>query len=260
MNTYLSLSEQERLVVRNQLHSSFPIIQAVIEGTQQGKIFRNAKQDHLVLHKAGFSEVFLNSEDGNELVDFIIEKDNPPKYFHIYNPPEGLVDVFKTRSETFNVRERSRVQLKYEGQQKESNFSNPLEDEFTFTEVTQDNIDSLAVFNLDLENKFWGGKDDFIRSAFGVFIKDRQSNPVSLCYAAAVADQKAEIDVVTNEIHRGKGLARSVFAIFVGHCESNGIIPNWDCFEGNTASLMTAKKLNFLFVKKYKFVSVFKKD
>lgn len=250
---------QERLTIRNQLHSSFPIIQAVIDGVQQGQIFGNTHEDYWILHKAGFSEVFLTSDDGKGLVDFITENNNLPRYFHIYNPVEKLVDVFKSSSEIFNIRERDRVQLKCEEHQKKSSSSYPLEDEFTSTQVTQDNVDSLAVFNLDLANKFWSSKEEFVKNALAVFIKDKQNNPVSLCYAAAVAGQKAEIDVVTSEHHRGKGLAKSVVATFISNCFNNKIIPNWDCFEDNASSMMTAKNLNFLFNKKYKFLSIFKK-
>lgn len=259
MYTYSAISEQERLAIRNQLHSSFPIIQAVIEGVQKGQIFKNAQNDYWVLHKAGFSEVFLNSDDGKELVDFISKTNELPKYFHMYSPSVKLVDVFKSSTETFNVRERDRVQLKYD-RQKMTNSLSIESDEFVATEVTQDNVDSLAVFSLDLENKFWSGKEDFAKHAVGVFIKDKQNNPLSLCYAAAVAGQTAEIDVVTSELHRGKGLAKSVVAKFIRQCEKNRIIPNWDCFEDNTASLGIAKKLKFLFVKKYQFVSIFKKN
>lgn len=259
MYTYCAISEQERLAIRNQLHSSFPIIQAVIEGVQKGQIFKNARNDYWVLHKAGFSEVFLNSDDGKELVDFISKTDELPNYFHLYCPPVQLVDVFKSSTETFNVRERDRVQLEYDWQKMTDSHS--IEnDEFISVEVTRDNVDSLAVFNLDLENKFWSGKEDFAKHSVGVFIKDKENNPLSLCYAAAVAGQTAEIDVVTSEVHRGKGLAKSVVAKFIRQCEKNGILPNWDCFENNIASLMTAKNLNFHFVKKYQFVSIFKKN
>jgi RimJ/RimL family protein N-acetyltransferase len=259
MNTYSSLGEQEKLMIRSQIHSSFPIIQAVIEGTQQGRIFKSAHQDYWVLHKAGFSEVFLSRGDGKELVDFIGKTPWLPKYFHIYSPPEQLVNVFKSDTKIFNIRERDRVQLKYDGRKVSSSLL-VVSDEFTSAEVTQHNIDSLAVFNLDLENKFWSSKEDFVKHAAGVFIKDKQHNPVSLCYAAAVADQKAEIDVVTNALHRGKGFAKAVVGAFIIHCNNYKIIPNWDCFEDNTASLMTAKKLNFLFNKKYKLLSIFKND
>ncbi len=259
MKTYSFVDGHDRLMVSNQIHSLFPIIQAVIEGVQQGEIFRNTHGDYWVLHKAGFSEVFLTSGDGKDLVDFIIGNNNLPKYFHLYNPVERLVDVFKFKSEIFNIRERARVQLKYDKQKEESGLSHPLNDEFVLTPATRENSDSLAVFNLDLENKFWSSKEDFVDNALAVFIKDKQNKPVSLCYAAAVAGQKAEIDVITSEDHREKKLAKSVVAAFISNCINKKIIPNWDCFEDNVASMMTAKKLNFSISKKYKLLSIFKK-
>jgi hypothetical protein len=258
VDTYSAIGEQERLAIRNQLHSSFPIIQAVIEGVQKGQIFKNARNDYWVLHKAGFSEVFLNSDDGKELIDFISKTDELPNYFHLYCPPVQLVDVFKSSTEIFNVRERDRVQLEYDGQKMTDSHS--IEnDEFISVEVTRDNVDSLAVFNLDLENKFWSGKEDFAKHAVGVFIKDKQNNPLSLCYAAAVAEQKAEIDVVTSEHHRGKRLAKTVVGAFISNCINSRIIPNWDCFVDNRPSLATALSLGFSENRKYCFVSVYKK-
>jgi hypothetical protein len=257
MNSYASIRGQEKSLIKNQLHSSFPIIQAVIEGIQQGEIFKSAYGDYWVLHKAGLSEVFLTSDNGKELIDFIIENNTLPTYFHIYNPTEKLLDLFKPNSEAFNIRERKRVQLQYDGNPNESLFS--LNSEFAFAQVTSDNIDSLSIFNLDLPNKFWSNGEEFVKNALAVFIEDKQNNPVSLCYAAAVADRKAEIDVVTVENERGKGLAKSVVAAFISNCINNKVIPNWDCFENNVQSLGTALRLGFIEHTLYKFISVYRK-
>lgn len=259
MNTYSSMDEQERGMIRSHLRSSFPIVQAVIDGAQQGEIFRSARKDYWVLHKAGFSEVFLNDDDGNELVDFIIENENLPKYFHIYNPPEKLVYVFKTKSETFNVRERDRVQLRYKEKQMKIDFLHLLDSQFTLSEVTDDNFDSLTVFNLDLSYKFWNGKEDFVRNALGVFIKDKHNNPVSLCYAASVADHVGEIDVLTTENYRDKGFAKSVVGSFISNCNNSKIIPNWDCFTDNRPSLALATSLGFTEKRFYSLISVYRK-
>jgi GNAT superfamily N-acetyltransferase len=257
MNTYHLVREQERLILRNDLHSSFPIIQAVIEGVQQGQIFLNSHGDCWVLHKAGFSEMFLNDDVGIELVDFIGTNHSLPKYFHIYNPPEKLADFFNSRDDVFNVRERNRVQLTCEGQQKESGIL--LEEEFNLAAVACDNFDSLNVFNLDLASKFWNGKEDFVTNAMGVFVEKKNDSPVSLCYAAAVANQVAEIDVLTTENYRGKGFAKSLVSAFISICTSKNVIPNWDCFGDNIPSRATALGLGFKEKKLYNFMSVYRK-
>jgi len=260
INTYSVLDGQERLEVKNQLNSSFPIIQAVIVGVQQGQIFRNTSTNYWVLHKAGFSEVFLNDDDGTELIDFIIENKNLPTYFHIYNPPEKLVDVFQARLEIFNVRERNRVQLRYKEQQMKIDSPHLLDGQFTLSQVSDDNFDLLAIFNLGLSYKFWNGKEDFVRNSLGVFIKDKHNNPVSLCYAASVADHVAEIDVLTTENYRGKGFAKLVVSFFISNCSEKSIIPNWDCFKENQNSLKTALAAGFFKNLEYRFLSIFKSN
>lgn len=258
MNTYASLSEQERLMIRNQLISSFPLIQAVIEGVQQGQIFRNTRQDFWVVHKAGFSEVFLNTNDSNEFVDFIIHNRDLPTYFHFYNPPVNLVNLLKANTELFNIRDRDRIQLKYDEQQGKTDII-PQHPEYTITKVTSDDFESLSVFNLDLAHKFWNGKNEFIKAAFSFFVKDSGNNPVSLCYAAAIAGKKAEIDVRTSENYRGNGLAQLAVASFIIECIDNKIIPSWDCFADNTPSLRTALRLGFIENNFYKLISVYRK-
>lgn len=256
---YSSIGEQEKWSIKNRLHSSFPIIEAVIEGVQQGQIFMNARQDYWVLHKAGFSEVFLNEDDGKELVDFILESTELPRYFHIYDPTEELIGFFKLKADAFNVRKRTRIQLKYGEGQRVKNYSDDrLLCEFTISNVTPYNYESLSVFNLDLTDKFWNGKDEFVKNAFGVFIKNNKDMPVTLCYAAAVADGKSEIDVVTLDSFRGKGLAKMAVASFVTHIAHYNLIPNWDCFKDNRASLRTALSIGFLKSLEYSFLSVFK--
>lgn len=252
------MNKQERLTIRNKLHSSFPIIQAVIEDIQQGQVFWNGQQDYWILHKAGFSEVFLQEDDGQELVDFIMANADLPKYFHIYSPPSILTSILKSKTEIFNVRERNRVQMTYTESREKRKPKYLSKDEYTLTQVTQDNFDSLDVFNLDLANRFWKSKEEFIEKSLAVFLKDKKDNPISLCYAATIAEEKAEIDVVTRDDHRGKGLAKSVVSFIISNCAKKSKAPNWDCFEDNHASLNLASHFNFRMVNIYNFLSIYK--
>ena len=93
----------------------------------------------------------------------------------------------------------------------------------------------------------------------GVFLKDKKDNPVSLCYAAAIAGEKAEIDVITNEQYRGKGLAKRIVTLFIDRCLEKDLTTSWDCFPENIASLNTAIGLNFTEKKSYNFLSIYRK-
>ena len=259
MTSYKLINENELAHVQKTYHSSFPIIQSVIDGVQQGSIFINSQNDCWVLHKAGFSEVFLKNDAGTEWIDFIAGSMKLPQYFHLYNPAGKLINYLQLRNETFNIRVRGRIQLSYENQSPIKDSLNDLDDGFTLSNITNNNFESLSVFNLDLGSKFWKSKNEFIKHALGVVVSNKEDMPVSLCYAAAVADQRAEIDVVTLENYRGKGLAKTVVNSFINSCMANNLFPNWDCFEDNTSSLDAALKLGFFKNKFYNFISVYRK-
>lgn len=258
MTKYKLINENELAYVQKTYHSSFPIIQSVIDGLQQGSIFINSQNDCWVLHKAGFSEVFLKNDDGTEWIDFIAGNMKLPQYFHVYNPDAKLINYLQLRNETFNTRVRERIQLSYENKSPLKDSINALDDCFTLSKVTNNNFESLSVFNLDLESKFWNSKEEFIKHALGVVVSNKEDMPVSLCYAAAVADQRAEIDVVTLDNYRGKGLAKTVVNSFINSCMANNLLPNWDCFVDNISSISTAKSFNFGIKNNYKFISIFK--
>jgi RimJ/RimL family protein N-acetyltransferase len=78
---------------------------------------------------------------------------------------------------------------------------------------------------------------------------------VSLCYAAAVADGLAEVDVVTSAEFRGRGLAGVVTREFIKECLRRGVAPTWDCFDYNAGSVKLAEGLGFVEARRYDFYS-----
>jgi predicted GNAT family acetyltransferase len=78
---------------------------------------------------------------------------------------------------------------------------------------------------------------------------------VSLCYAAAVADGLAEVDVATDPEFRERGLAGVVTRQFIRECLSRGVAPTWDCFEYNAGSMKLARKIGFVEMRRYPFYS-----
>ena len=55
-----------------------------------------------------------------------------------------------------------------------------------------------------------------------------------------VSNNKAEIDVATHVGFRKKGFAKEAVLGFIKLCSNCGIIPLWDCYENNIASVQTA--------------------
>lgn len=93
--------------------------------------------------------------------------------------------------------------------------------------------------------RFWRTPDDFAKHAQAVLALV-DGLPAALCYAAAVADGKAEIDVLTLPAHRHLGLARSVVRAFNQRCLAQSLLPLWDCFTNNTASMALCQSTGFV--------------
>jgi hypothetical protein len=235
------------------LNTGFPITQSVINGSQKGSVFQFG-QNYFILHKAGFSSLIHSTNCFEELLD-LFRSEYIPEYFHLYNSPEVLVAKLEELKSEFNFKIRTRIQLEYI--YKDFLSVNKI-DGFLVKNVNSSNFDQLQELGLMLDSKFWNSNDDFISGARGLVATDKIGNPVSICYAASLANQKAEIDVLTVDKFRGKGLAKTLVSYFVNNCISDNIIPNWDCFEDNFGSINTALSLNFLECKKYNFLSIFK--
>ena len=120
-------------------------------------------------------------------------------------------------------------------------------------------INDVCFFNLGITEKFWNSKKDFLDNGFGFIVLNNLNKPVSICYAACIANNEAEIDVATLNDFQQKGLAKVAVSAFVEHCVNNKIGANWDCFEDNTGSLRTALSLNFKKITDYSLLSIYEK-
>lgn len=237
------------------ISTGFPITQSVVEGIQEGNIYETG--DALfVLHKAGFASL-INEEkcDVEELID-LFKSHNIPSYFHIYNVPDTFINKILERTDLFNTKIRKRFVLQYEGTEK---LSYSVPEGYNLTPVSKTNFERLKELPLGLENKFWKGSDDFVKNALAFAIFNQAMQAVCICYSAATCNGLAEVDIWTEEKHRGKGLGKIIAAAFINQCLQLNLIPNWDCFEENIASLNTARNLGFKLISQYKLISIFKK-
>jgi GNAT superfamily N-acetyltransferase len=243
------------------LSSPFPLINAVIDNVQNGKVLSlppGEGQDYFVIHKATFSWLSgaVTKEKQEQLPRVIISDENWPPYFHIYDPPASLIKLF-AEDKRFDIKNRVRVQLKYQENKIDDQV---LAGDYTVQRISKDNIHLLSVFNLEIGTKFWKSESDFLKNGFGFCILTKEGEPVSICYAACLARKTAEIDVATLPSFQQKGFARMVVIAFINYCLSNDITPNWDCFETNYGSLKTAQGLGFKQIAQYPFLSIFNKS
>ena len=252
--------QELRLPYARQIDTPFPLINAVLANIQDGKIFELENEIELfyIINKAGFSYITKrDAVDYSVVLNFLLYSKDIPDYFHLYDPPAQFIELCSKKIEEVNIKNRRRIQLKFRNPK--TKFEELLAGKNTITPITENNFKTLSIFNLSLESKFWKSEEDFEKNSFGYCVFNEKDLPVSICYAACVVNNTAEIDVATLPEYKKKGYAKLAVTAFVEHCCSHGITANWDCFEENISSLKTAESIGFDYIMTYNFLSVFNK-
>ena len=255
------LSSYEYYRIEETLSTRFPLIQAVISGSQSGSIFVDGDQNILIIHKSGFGFLHAqNSESFLGIWDFIVTSIEIPTYFHIYAPPIGFELLPERYTPSVKINSRIRIQLKYTKTFIDEMIIPSSESDIYYFPIGESDLTLISSLDISIERKFWNSKEDFLRNGFGFYAKNKVGVPVSICYSACVSSGAAEIDVATLTNYQGLGIAKKLVTQFVRYCIEHDLVPNWDCFSTNTASLSTATSLGFEEVFHYSFLSIFKTD
>lgn len=259
----ISLYEQAFLNYKQQI-PFFAIIGSVLEQMQGGIVLTDSNLNptsFFIIHKFGFSQYFeitRNKEFEAQIISLLsTEKKTKawdiPQKIRIYAPNQQFFSHFG-KNQIKHIQRSERVQMRLP-----SNFTSP-NDQLDNVEVIEakDDFDRLnQELDLELHQRFWDSKASFIHSGLGCFSQPKGIRQVaSLCYAAAISNQIAEIDVLTAEMYRKKGFASIAANAFINRCLDNQIIPNWDCFTNNLPSLNLAKKLGFKQTFVYDFYTI----
>ncbi|MCM3904868.1 MAG: GNAT family N-acetyltransferase [Pyrinomonadaceae bacterium] len=238
---------------------SFPLISAVIQNKQRGQIFADTRENpRAAIIVTNFGFMFLTGEECESFDDelarvFTTSGKFKPSYLLWYSPPEG----WQARLDSIPDlgRRRERVRLDFRPDQA-GWLGEPVDSPagFELKDLSSELIPKTEKFGVKLDSRFWGSTADFLKNGFGVCLM-RDHEIVSVCYAAAVADGLAEVDVATDEEFRGRGFAGVVTREFIRQCLDRGLAPTWDCFTYNTSSLKLAKSLGFAGEARYPFYS-----
>jgi RimJ/RimL family protein N-acetyltransferase len=222
----------------------FPLIGAVIEGTQAGNVYVDRAEDPTqvyVEHAFGFAQVFGDSVPAFERAlqrYWLVDKAFPCAKVRLY-APEGPAFLENGHDERRAWRQR----FKWNGR------IEPFDDAGSAADVTIVKADAGHMQSIErafqVFGRFWRTSDDFARRAMAVLALV-DGKPSALCYAAAVADGKAEIDVMTLPTHRQLGLGRSVVRAFNRRCAEQSVLPLWDCFTNNASSMALARSAGFV--------------
>lgn len=226
----------------------FPLVAAVLCDTQDGVVYVDNQRyptAYYVEHAFGFAQIFgIESESFyQQLYEYLfIKKTFVPVKIRLYTPNEMpfLADT------TFDGIRAFRQRFV---------FPTTLENHSAWYTHTHDSVVCVKGL-LDTEidevdrvfrvvQRFWRTPADFMLHAHARVVWYEQS-PVAICYAAAVANDQAEVDVVTHPNYRQRGFASMAVSDFITECRKVALHPVWDCFTNNLGSMNLSHKSGFV--------------
>lgn len=234
------------LVLYRSRDAFFPLIGAVLTGEQDGSVFGDsprAPTTVYVEHAFGFAQVFGSPNPAFEAKlkhYWLHDQGFAATKIRLYTPrvPDFLdapnPDVARSERQRFIFDDTSPHWSKH----------TPSRTSCQITGATSSNLASIDEA-LGVVRRFWRSGEDFIAGANAV-VAWLDNTPVAICYAAAVSDRQAEIDVVTLPQYRRAGFGEAVVRSFIGQCQERGIAPVWDCFTNNAGSLGLCHSCGFV--------------
>lgn len=223
----------------------FPLIGAVLLDEQDGVVYADvaaSPRQVYVEHAFGFAQVFGDSCLGFEadlerylLVDrsFVAPKVRLYAGRHPAFLDDAKWDALRSFRQRFTCRSAEETET--------ARLPTMLDVEATC--VDEQNVAEIErVFGV--VGRFWRGPDDFLRKARAV-VGLHRGRPASICYAAAEADRRVEIDVLTLPEFRTLGIGKFVVTQFVRRCFEQSVQPLWDCFANNSGSLQLCRSVGF---------------
>ena len=234
----------------------FPLIRAVIDRTQPGTILvdRRERPDAAMVCTAfGFCCLLGRSDDAAFHAALAARLQAPgatdTSRLLWYAPPAWLQRKLDGMPADIATR-RTRLRYEWDGA---SRAPAPwLPAGIAMRPLDRDLLAMSAPFGLDIGSRFWPDADAFLASGFGVGLT-AGDELVALCYAAAIAQGRAEVDIATLPGHRNRGLGALAAHGFVGQCLQRGLTPAWDCFDYNAGSLRIAEQVGFARPRRYPF-------
>ena len=225
----------------------FPLIGAVLLNEQDGVVF----VDNLVKpsaiyveHAFGFAQIFGTPSKQFELDlenYLLLDKQFKPDKIRLYTPynPAFLNDKKWASLRSY----RQRFILMPDAPFLEQRTIKRHEADIETVAIDGQNIIEVdRVFGV--VNRFWRNPEDFIDQAKATVML-YCGQMASICYAAAEADGRVEIDVLTLPQFRALGIGKLAVDLFFEKCKENSLQPLWDCFTNNAGSMRLAESAGF---------------
>lgn len=225
----------------------FPLIGAVLLNQQNGNVYvdnpENPRQAYIE-HAFGYAQIFGQSVDEfeSDLENYLLvtRQFTAPKVrlYATYLPrflDSAKYDAMRSYRQRFYIDSESKLQKKTQ----QNDFSN----EFRTHNATNENIEEIErLFGVVL--RFWRSFNEFLNKANAVVISVREEF-AGICYAAAEADCRVEIDVLTLPRFRNLGVGKFAVSQFVKKCLAQSLLPMWDCYINNIGSMTLGKSSGF---------------
>ena len=230
------------------LEEFFPLIGAVLSNDQDGVVYTNnaeAPTQFYVEHKFGFSQIFglHDHQFESDLRSYLLlDKQFLPSKIRLYTPyyPEFL--LLQQPGVLRSERQRFILDPSYDLTSLQ-NLKN-IDQNIRIASVNQGNVSEIETI-FSAVSRFWRNSEEFLSKAHPVIALVNEK-PAAICYAAAVADNRAEIDVMTLPEFRNLGLGKRIVTFFNLRTLKQGIQPLWDCYTNNTASMMLCESTGFI--------------
>ena len=246
----LSLEARARAYTAYAANSAFfPLIAAVLSGAQCGAAYADsveAPRQLYVEHAFGFAQRVGESTPGFEAElhkYLLIDKAFAAPKVRLYTP---LLPAFHICEPMQAVRaERQRFFLRTEvyAETRARLLSRSAADCVVLSVTTETVSRVESAFGL--VSRFWPNAAAFVAHARAQVIC-HAGEAAAICYAAALENGRAEVDIFTRPEYRGKGFAMMAAVRFVDDCLAHGVEPLWDCFTNNAGSMALRERLGFL--------------
>jgi GNAT superfamily N-acetyltransferase len=225
----------------------YPLIGAVLLGTQDGVVYADDDQrptQIYVEHSFGFAQIL-----GTKVLKFeeelqrylLVDRRFAPAKVRLYG---SYLPKFLLAKDCEDLRSwRQRFVIRPDSPTYRQAKVQPLPQDVGISQVSSQDIGCIEDA-FQLVGRFWRTRTDFVDRANAVVV-NYKGNPAAICYAAAEADRRLEIDVLTLPQYRTMGLGRLAVANFVDRCFEKSLVPLWDCFTNNAGSMALSAAVGF---------------
>lgn len=226
---------------------------SVIKQNQRGRVFVNSRVDPtatFLTSSGGFYCVAGNASDqkfNDAVASFLNNPDNHIGFYAL----AIFTDDWESALQNYQFVHANKITRSY-FRFNEQKFIEKNKD----VPIILDEGLNYEVLNEDISNRYrenfytyyklvWDSDQHFNEQGVGHFII-KEDHIISVCSSPYVGNGFAEIDIITVEEYKQKGLATIVGIGFINDClSSKKLIPNWCCHSDNHVSVYVANKLGF---------------